>query len=72
MKCSNCNRETEKIFTSSDNKPICEVCLENEIYAERRKIYKKYYRRLSIVNYIIRICILLTLFILLMEFLWLR
>lgn len=41
-RCAHCNKETIEEFTSMDNSIICQECLEEEIYKERRRIYKKY------------------------------
>ena len=42
MKCEKCKNNFENLFTSKDNKQICEKCLEKEIYKERKKTIKKY------------------------------
>lgn len=40
-KCSKCKKDIQEEFTSSDFKIICQNCLEQEIYKERYRIYKK-------------------------------
>lgn len=40
MKCEKCKNNFEYLFTSKDNKQICEKCLEKEIYKERKRVIK--------------------------------